>query len=196
MHITEWMYQGLDGEFIEFSNTGNISIDMTGWSYDDDSGVPGTIDLSAFGIVAPGESVLLIESEDPEAFRSAWLLGPSVKIIGNNAANLGRNDTINLYDPTSALVDKLAYGDQNIPGSIRTQNISGITFPEFWGNGLVNPEAVLNWQLSNVSDGYSRTSVNGDVGNPGVLAIPEPTAWACIGIASAGLVIWRRRRRS
>ncbi|HVP11421.1 MAG TPA: lamin tail domain-containing protein, partial [Phycisphaerae bacterium] len=43
MQITEWMYQGANGEFVEFTNTGSTPVDMTGWSYDDDSAVPGTI---------------------------------------------------------------------------------------------------------------------------------------------------------
>lgn len=54
MVISEWMYSGTDGEYIEFTNNGSESVDMTGWSYDDDSQTPGTVDLSAFGVVEPG----------------------------------------------------------------------------------------------------------------------------------------------
>ena len=47
MRITEWMYNGkLDGnslgEFVEFTNVGSSAIDMTGWSFDDDSRTAGT----------------------------------------------------------------------------------------------------------------------------------------------------------
>jgi hypothetical protein len=59
MRITEYMYSGLGGEFIEFTNRSDAPIDMTGWSYDDDHAVPGAFSLSAFGVVQPGESVVL-----------------------------------------------------------------------------------------------------------------------------------------
>lgn len=61
IRITEYMYSGNAGEFIEFTNLGDVAIDMTGWSYDDDSREPGALDLSAFGLVAPGESVVITE---------------------------------------------------------------------------------------------------------------------------------------
>ncbi len=62
MRITEYMYAGVNGEFIEFTNVGAAPIDMTGWSFDDDSAIPGTVFLTAFGVVNPGESVILTES--------------------------------------------------------------------------------------------------------------------------------------
>jgi hypothetical protein len=59
MQISEWMYSGTSGEFIEFTNIGPAAVDMTGWSYDDDSQMPGTVDLSAFGVVAPARPYCL-----------------------------------------------------------------------------------------------------------------------------------------
>ena len=32
--ITEWMYQGANGEFVEFTNTGTTPVDLAGWSFD------------------------------------------------------------------------------------------------------------------------------------------------------------------
>jgi len=60
MFITEYMYSGDGGEFIEFTNVGAAPIDMTNWSYDDDSRTPDVFALN-FGIVAPGESVIITE---------------------------------------------------------------------------------------------------------------------------------------
>ena len=59
MRITEWSYQGANGEFVEFTNVGATPIDMTGWSFDDDSRTPGSQSLSTFGTVNPGVSVVL-----------------------------------------------------------------------------------------------------------------------------------------
>jgi hypothetical protein len=109
VRITEWEYNG--SEFAELTNLGDDHVDLTGWSFDDNSRTPGSFDLSAAGAVAPGESILL--TEDPaETFRSAWNLGADVTIIGSNTQNLGRSDEINVYDADGALVDRLTYDDQ------------------------------------------------------------------------------------
>ena len=160
--ISEYMYGGANGEFIEFTNVCSQSVDMTGWSFDDDSRVPGSQDLSAFGIVQPGESVILTEAA-AESFRTAWGLCEGVKIIGGLTNNLGRNDEINLYDSSNNLVDRLTYGDTAFPGSIRTQNISG--WVSISGAGANDPYA---WTLSVVDDTEeSFTSAGGDIGSPG-----------------------------
>ncbi|MDW8286988.1 MAG: DUF3616 domain-containing protein [Flammeovirgaceae bacterium] len=162
MRITEYMYQGANGEFVEFTNVGNTPIDMTGWSFDDDSRIPGSFSLSAFGTVAPGESVILTES-NANTFRTAWNLCSGVKIIGGLNQNLGRNDEINLYNASNTLVDRLTYGDQNFPGTIRTQNRSG--WVTATGLGVNNP---AQWVLSAVSDSESSfLSAGNDIGSPG-----------------------------
>jgi predicted extracellular nuclease len=174
MRITEWMYNGLAagsiGEFVELTNVGNAPVDMSGWSFDDDSRAPGTISLSAFGTAAPGESVVLTDNT-AAAFAAAWGLDASVKIIGGNTANLSRNDEINIFDATNALVDRLTYGDQNFAGTIRTSGTSGI--PETVAALGVNDPT--QWNLAAVGDSFaSQLSSDGDVGNPGSFTIPEP----------------------
>ncbi|TVQ81336.1 MAG: hypothetical protein EA380_02010 [Phycisphaeraceae bacterium] len=194
--ITEWMYAGstaIGGEFVEFTNMSDEPIDMTGWSFDDDARVPGTYDLSGFGIVQPGESVIL--TEDPaEQFRADWGLGPEIKILGDLGNpignNLGRNDEINLYDENDDLVDRLTYGDQDFPGSIRTRWFSGnpITLDALGAN---DPN---QWVLSAVGDAYgSWESAAGDVGNPGVFTLVPPqseqmaiTEWMYAGSTAIG----------
>lgn len=162
MRITEYMYAGADGEFIEFTNVGDAVADLSGWSFDDDSRVPGAFPLGAFGSVQPGESVILTEST-AGGFRSAWKLCAGVKVIGGLDQNLGRNDEINLYDSDDQLVDRLSYGDQNFPGSIRTQNRSG--YVSAAGLGANN---ALEWTLSALADGEdSVASVGNDLGSPG-----------------------------
>ncbi|MBP6901211.1 MAG: lamin tail domain-containing protein [Burkholderiaceae bacterium] len=182
VRITEWMYNG--SEFIEFTNLGSSAVDFSGWSYDDESQIAGTVDLSAIGSLAAGASAILAEDE-ADAFRSQWGLAASVAVIGGNSVNLGRNDEINLYDAGGQLVDRLRYGDSSyVPGSIRTLNISG------------NPASLAllgqghsgGWVLSAPGDLYaSISSSTGMVGNPGVftLAVPEP---ASVALMLAGLV--------
>jgi predicted extracellular nuclease len=162
MRITEYMYAGVPGEFVEFTNVGNDPIDMTGWSYDDDTRTPGVFDLSGFGTVLPGESVVITEV-DPEVFRQSWNLCRCIKILGPYTNSLGRNDEINLFDSEGKLVDRLTYGDQTFAGTIRTQNIAG--FPSLSGLGA---NIIAEWSLASVGDSEnSFFSNSGMVGSPG-----------------------------
>lgn len=175
MRISEWMYSGDSGEFVEFTNMSDDPVDMTGWSYDDSNQEPGKFSLSAFGVVLPGESVVITESP-AEDFRTAWNLDASVKIIGDlgvdTGHNLGRNDEINLYVPSFVLVDRLTYGDEAFEGSIRTQDISGQTCA-----GIIGQNDVYGWVLSKVGDEFgSFTAATGEIGTPGSYSAPACAA--------------------
>jgi predicted extracellular nuclease len=190
IRITEWAYQGADGEFIEFTNIGIAPIDMTGWSFDDDSGTPGVFDLSAAGSLAPGESMVLTEAAEAD-FRLAWGIDPSITVLGDLTTNLGRNDEINLFDALDALIDRLTFGDQNFPGTIRTQNRSGNPLSA----AALGANDVSQWGLSSVGDAFgSYTSAGGDIGNPGAsIYVPEPASLGLLMIG--GLAALRRGRR-
>jgi predicted extracellular nuclease len=201
MRITEWMYQGANtitgitnaDEFIEFTNVDTVPIDMAGWSFDDSSRAPGSQNLSGFGVVAPGESVVLTDISATD-FRTAWGLAPTVKVLGGNGNNLGRADEINLYDNTNALIDRLTYDDQTIAGSPRTQNKSAN--PTSLAALGANNAAL--WALSTNGDAYGShiaiAPASGDIANPGVFAlqVPEP---ASLSLLAIGLVAGLRLRR-
>ncbi|QKK06986.1 MAG: lamin tail domain-containing protein [Planctomycetota bacterium] len=182
--ITEYMYSANFAEYVEFTNVSNAPVDMTGWSYDDVSREPGTLDLSAFGVVAPGESVIITE-EPADDFITVWGLS-GVKVIGEYTNNLGRGDEINLYDAGDNLVDQLTYGDEDFPGTIRAQDFSGNPMP-----GAVGNNDIAGWVLAFEGDSFgSFLSAFGDVGNPGTY-IPAPAPIALLGLG--GLIALRRR---
>ena len=197
VRITEWMYSGAVGEFVEFTNTGASAVSFAGWSFDDDSRLPGVLDLSAFGFLAAGESAIITET-DAASFRSEWNLGAGVKIIGNYTNNLGRNDEINLFDGANVLIDRLTYGDQNFPGTIRTQDRSG--HPD--SVAALGANNVALWSLSSVGDVEgSFLSVSGDIGSPGqssfISAVPEPSTYLMMLSGLALLAFgWRRKQRA
>ena len=70
MRITEFLYSGANGEFVEFTNVGSTPIDMTGWSFDDATRHVGVHSLTGFGTVQPGESVIVTETSPVSAFRA------------------------------------------------------------------------------------------------------------------------------
>jgi len=170
VRITEYMYSGSGGEFIELTNVGTAPVDLTGWSYDDDGRTPGAFSIGAFGVVAPGESVVI--TEDPvSVFRAAWGLSPSVKVIGDlglpNGNGLGRNDALVLFDAKGAIVDQLVYGDQAFPGSIRTQGTAGWVVA-----GAVAQNNAYGWNLATVGDAQgSFQAGTGQAGNPGSFVV-------------------------
>lgn len=190
VRITEWMYNG--SEFVEFTNLGATSVNFSGWSFDDDSRTAGVTNLSAFGTVASGESVILAEAS-ASAFRTTWGLLSSVKVIGGNTNNLGRGDEINLYDNTNTLVDRLTYSDQTFAGTIRTNNISGYATTK----AALGTNNVALWTLSVAGDkeGSKVSATGGFIGSPGITAaVPEPETYALL-LAGLGLVGAAVRRR-
>jgi MYXO-CTERM domain-containing protein len=103
-----------------------------------------------------------------------------VQVLGPYTNNLGRNDEINLFEASDSLADRLTYGDENFPGSIRTQGFSGNPLP-----GAEGQNDVHQWVLAAVGDSYgSWMSANGDVGNPGTY-VPAPGALVLAGVGAA-----------
>lgn len=176
MRFTEYMYSGAGGEFVEMTNFSDSTVDMTGYSFDDDRAIAGNFSLSAFGTVQPGESVIVCESA-AETFRTAWGISPSVKIIGNlgNTAggnNLARNDELNLFASGGAVVDRLTYGDQTFTGTLRAQNASGQPT-----HASIGQNDVTLWQKSVLADLFgSWRSTGNDLGTPGYY---PPTGCDC-----------------
>ena len=189
MVISEWMYSGTNGEFVEFTNVGPDPVDMTDWSYSDADATP--FDLlfgSVFGVVQPGESVILTETE-ASAFQTAWGFSSTVKIFGSNTnSNLGRSDMINLYDAAGTLVDSLTYNDQASQGP-RTQYKSCNIPATDYGYTI----AQATWVLAAAGDVYgSWASSGGDVASPGTAPLPEPATLALAVVG--GLLLGRHRR--
>jgi predicted extracellular nuclease len=192
VQITEWMYNPLgasSGEFVEITNRGAAAVDMTNWSFDDSSRTAGSFSLASLGLLGAGESALITELTAAN-FRTEWGLAAFVKVVGGNTQNLSRGDEINIYDASSALVDRLTYDDQgsgNVDGP-RTQGISGNP-PTLAALGANNASL---WVLSTAGDAYgSAASVSADIGNPGkFLLVPEPAGAVIVW----GLAALLRRR--
>ena len=163
IRITEYQYNG--SEFVELTNVGASSINMTGWSFDDNSRTAGSFSISAFGSVATGESVIICEAT-AAAFKTLWNLCDGVKVIGSNTQNLGRADEINIYDNNNLLVDRLTYDDQGASplGGPRTDVNSAWVPSTAMGNNTHNA-----WILSSLNDaeGSFASGSGGFIASPG-----------------------------
>lgn len=175
--ITEVSYKGLFGEYIEVTNTGS-ALDVTGYSFDDSSNNPGTVDFPA-ETLANGQCVIITEVSSA-IFTQAWYTEPvsdpvitnAPFIIGNNTANLGRADTIYIYDDAEDEVDALTYDDENDNGP-RTEDVSACPRTG-WNAALPNMKnsGTNDWFLSTSVSGSWKAGVagaTGPTGNPGVM---------------------------
>jgi predicted extracellular nuclease len=184
--ITEWMYKGDGGEFIEFTNIGDTAIDLSGWSYDDEGQTVGAFDLSGLGIINPGESVIITEDTAAD-FRSDWGLDDSVKVLGGVTNNIGSSDEINLFDASGQLIDQLTYSSN----TIRTKEVSANPTSD----AALGINDQTQWVLSYEGDSFgSYASANGDVGNPGSYpAVPVPGTLALLATGLMALAGLRRK---
>lgn len=186
LHITEYMYSGGGDEFIEFTNTSSGAIDVTGWTYQTASA--GSFDISAFGAIGAGESVIITQG-DAAFFRDTWGLDDTIKVIGGITNSLSRNDEVTIFDAGDSIIDQLAYGDGDFDGSVRTREYSG-NIP-LLSLGLNDAYAIV---LSATGDEFgSWSSTEFDKGNPGsYIVLPAPSALMAMGLG--GALVARRRR--
>jgi predicted extracellular nuclease len=161
IQITEYMYDStfatIKVEYIEITNTGAGNINLSGWSFDDDSFTPGSFSLSGLGTLAPGQSAIITE-DSASAFRARWGLPGATKVAGGNTHNIGRSDVINIYDNNNVLVDTLSYNDQAC--GPRAKGKGATVAPANLGNTSTCPDWFL--PVSGLL-----TSTDGDQGTPG-----------------------------
>jgi plastocyanin/predicted extracellular nuclease len=165
-HISEIMPGSVDSDpmtspdWFEITNYGSTTVDLTGFSFDDDSEVPGTV---TFGnvTVAPNEAIVVWRgvSANEAAFLSAWRMTTSnPQVISSDELtgsfpNLGQGgDMVVLYDTNSTMpmeVCKASFGSASAGLSLEFDTTC--TFAQ------------------NAQDGMrgAYTSNKGDVGSPG-----------------------------
>lgn len=189
VQITEIMYTGMFGEFVEITNVSTTTAqNMSGWKFSDNSrglslaSVATATDLSGIGggSLAAGASAIITEVSST-IFIQAWYTEPGKtalpanRIVANNAINLGRSDEVNIYPAGAAngvtdIQDRITYNDQ-VSGP-RSEDISVVP---------ISNDTTLAWpnfQLSSVGTGAAwkagvQGSINGrpitgPVGSPGV----------------------------
>ncbi len=151
----------LNGDWWELTNTGTDPIDISGFSYDDNSFNAGTVTFPT-QTIAGGASIVIWDglSADEDAFRTEWLLNlsnPPLIILSSdevsgNMPGLSQNgDAVAIYADNGAEICRAEY----------TNAQAGVSI-EFDASCLL---------IRNSADGVNGayTSTGGDVGSPGNL---------------------------
>jgi len=148
-----------NADWFEIHNYGDSAVDLTGYSWDDESEIPGT---STFPMVTvqPGQAIVVLDdvAANKDAFLTEWkLYAGSVTIVANDELtgsfpSLSQNgDAVFLYDANGA---EMASG-------VYTAATAGFSV-EFDTTG-----AFLGDAVDGTNGAY--TSLEGDVGSPGNL---------------------------
>ncbi|MCO6414644.1 SdiA-regulated domain-containing protein [Siccirubricoccus sp. KC 17139] len=108
-------------DWFEVTNGTAFDLDVTGWKMDDSSGSPAAaVALNGVTSIAPGESVIFIESDDPTAAKAAFIetwfggnLPAGLQIGTYSGSGVGLStsgDAVHLYDASNTLRASLTFG--------------------------------------------------------------------------------------
>jgi hypothetical protein len=209
--ITEFHYnpngsEGAGQEWIEIYNTGDATVDLTGWDYGDSQDETYVSDFAAGTSLAPGAAAVIV-NQSAATFHQIW--GTGIQVIttdvGISLGNTGSatNETIVIRDPSDTVVDAVNYetGTNGWPGNGGNQATVYLLPTAI--DALAN-DVGTNWAVSvpGFDGAYVALGLNPDIanatlmdtGSPGVVVsqvVPEPGSAALLGVA--GLAALRRR---
>jgi hypothetical protein len=197
IRITEYMYknEGSPAEFVQFTNLGTTAVNMATFSEDDGTGTPGVHSLAGMGVLQPGQSGILGET-DAATFEAAWNLPSTTPYaVESSSDNLGKADTIWLFDNvngTEQVVDELVYGTTGP----KTDGVAAIP----GSAAVIGANNSAGWVLLSVGvdGGYKSNGGAGDIGAPGTTPYASPVplpAAAWLLMSGLGVLAPALRRR-
>lgn len=148
----------INEDWFEITNYGSTTVDLAGFSWDDNSWNPGTVVFPNVSI-APGEAIVVaqIDSANEAAFRAAWNLGPWVQVLVNQDFAVAQpsfsasGDGVVLFD-TSATAIEVCRAEYTV--ALAGYSVEFDTACTYLGNAAVG-----------VRGAYASTG--SDVGSPG-----------------------------
>ncbi len=166
---------GTDGDWWELTNTGPVSIDLTGYSWDDNDQQAGQ---NVFGniTIGPGESIIILNDTGSSTalWKSEWPLASGVNVYGRSHfiggfPGIGSSDDVVLFDTGNVLVTAVTYPS-------RTSTISN----EWDTDGIF-----LGLSVIGENGAYQSTNSTPNVASPGYAVLGEP----CVG-GSGKMLYW------
>lgn len=125
-------------DWFEITNNKAVAVDITGWKVDDNSGsAAAAVALNGITSIAPGESVIFIETATPATtiptFLSTWFGAtppPNLKVGSYTGGGVGLGtggDAVNLYNSTGILQASVLFGASSAAAPFRTfDNAAGL----------------------------------------------------------------------
>ena len=159
----------IKADWFELTNGTAFSIDLTGWKMDDSSGSPAAaVSLNGVSSIAPGESVIFVESANPaaasKAFLSNWFgigapAGLQIGTYSGSGVGLSSGgDGVHIYDSGNPLQAAVSFGASPEGPYTTFDNSAGL-----------NGTAVTITTMSKVGENKAFTAVNSasEIGSPG-----------------------------
>lgn len=162
-------------DWFEVTNVGARAVDITGWKVDDSSESPAAaVPMSGITSIAPGESVIFLESANLTAVRASFLSNwfgsnppASLQVGAYSGDGVGLStsgDAVNLYDTNNVRRASVSFGTAPSSAPFRTFENAAAA------------DVVLLTTLSTVGVNGAFTAVNSatEVGSPGVAFVSIP----------------------
>jgi len=162
-------------DWFEVTNFGATAVDLAGWRMDDSSqSFVGSVALNGVTSIAPGESVIFIESSSPGTaianFINTWFGGnaPAGLQIGTySGSGVGLStdgDAVNLYDSSGALQASVNFGASDSTDPLSTfDNAAGAD------NATISQLSAVGTNGADVAAGDPN-----EIGSPGTTVSPPP----------------------
>jgi uncharacterized protein YjiK len=169
-------------DWFEVTNSGAVAVNIAGWKFDDASNsFSSAVALNGVTSIAPGESVIFIETSDPAAkaaaFVNTWFGGtaPAGLQIGSytgGGVGLGTTgDAVNLFDAAGLLQAGITFGASPVAAPFATFNNAA---------GL-NNATVSQLSVAGVNGAFVAANDANEIGSPGTvgrLFVSEVAPWA------------------
>jgi len=185
----------LAADWFELTNTGPAAVIVTGWKMDDSSNSFATaVTLNGITSIGAGQSAIYLEGANLATlqtnFINTWFGGtaPAGLLIGNySGGGVGLStggDGVSVFDGAGALQAKIAFGvsDATVP------------FQSFDNTAGLNNATISLLSQVGVNGAFT-AAAGGEVGSPGLAAIPEPETYALL-LAGLGLLGVMARKRA
>ena len=163
-------------DWFELTNRGTTAVDITGWRVDDSSAAfANALVLNGVTSIAPGESVIFLESTSPAiaaTFRTTWFgVNPPANLqIGTyTGAGIGLStggDAVNIYNAAGVLQANVVFG----------ASPAGPSFATFDNAAGLNNATISLLSVVGVNGAFIASGDPNEIGSPGRIAgTPTPT---------------------
>lgn len=186
-----------NADWFEVTNTGASAVNITGWSWDDDSALAGTATFGSLTSIAAGQSIIVSQETvgvaNETLWKTDWGLLPTAVVVNVGSANpipgfSANGDSIFIFDATNTQVATVVFGSATTGSSFQWD-----TAGNFLGVSQNGVDGAYVAPFSGVG-----VAAGTDVGSPGsaVTAVPEPStlvALSAMGVAAIMRKRWRKK---